>query len=591
MALTTAMSPGADRTPVDLRERWLAYWRRRRTFLAVTLISGVATVSLAALLQSTYRSTATILIEQQEIPQELVRSVITSFADQRVQVISQRVMTTQNMLSLVDRYNLYPDIRRKEPREVLLDKLRSDIAMRMISADVIDPRSGRPTQATIAFSVSYQSRSPDLALKVANDLASLYLNENLTSRTQLGQQTATFFSEESARQAAHIADLDKNLTAFKEKHRNDLPELVQLNLQTMERTELELHDSQNKLDALDSQRVLLEAQLAQINPTSQVFSDTGQRVMGPEDRLKALKSQLASYKARFAPGHPDVVSTEREVAGLESQVKSDDDTGDRLRELDEAKAQLARAREKYSTDHPDVVRLQHTVDGLESAVQAAARTGKRREATTHSDNPIYIQVKGELDALTVDRDRAVKRRDELQAKFDDYERRMAHSPEVEREFHTMSRELETAQLEYREILAKQTQAQVSENLEAERKGERFTMIEPPQMPEKPISPNRFLIVVMGLLLSVGLGVGAAAAHEAFDASVRGPSDIRQLLQVPALASIPIIVTTEDRARRRRFVRYSWGGGVVAAILIMFTIHLFVRPLDVLWLTVLRRLGV
>jgi uncharacterized protein involved in exopolysaccharide biosynthesis len=585
------MNPGADRTTVDLRERWLAYWRRRRTFLIVVAASALAAVLLAALLPATYRSTATILIEQQEIPQELVRSVITSFADQRVQVISQRVMTTQNLLSLVDRYNLYPDIRSKQPREVLLDKLRGDIGMHMISADVIDPRSGRPTQATIAFSVSYQSRSPDLALKVANDLTSLYLNENLTSRTQLGQQTATFFSEESARQAAHIADLDKSLTAFKAKHSNDLPELVQLNLQTMERTELELHDAQNKLDALDSQRVLLEAQLAQINPTSQVFSDTGQRVMGPEDRLKALKSQLASYKARFAPGHPDIVSTEREVAGLESQVKSDDDTGDRLRELDEAKAQLARAREKYSADHPDVVRLQRTVDGLESAVEAAAKTGKRREATTHSDNPVYIQVKGQLDALTVERDRSVKRHDELQAKFDDYERRMAKSPEVEREFHTMSRELETAQLEYKQILAKQTEAQVSENLESERKGERFTMIEPPQMPEKPISPNRFAIVVMGLLLSVALGVGAAAAHESFDASVRGPNDIRQLLQVPALASIPVIVTTEDRARRKKMIRYSWGGSVVAVILIAVTFHLFVRPLDVVWLSVLRRFGV
>jgi uncharacterized protein involved in exopolysaccharide biosynthesis len=585
------MNPGADRTTVDLRERWLAYWRRRRTFLIVVAASALAAVLLAALLPATYRSTATILIEQQEIPQELVRSVITSFADQRVQVISQRVMTTQNLLSLVDRYNLYPDIRSKQPREVLLDKLRGDIGMHMISADVIDPRSGRPTQATIAFSVSYQSRSPDLALKVANDLTSLYLNENLTSRTQLGQQTATFFSEESARQAAHIADLDKSLTAFKAKHSNDLPELVQLNLQTMERTELELHDAQNKLDALDSQRVLLEAQLAQINPTSQVFSDTGQRVMGPEDRLKALKSQLASYKARFAPGHPDIVSTEREVAGLESQVKSDDDTGDRLRELDEAKAQLARAREKYSADHPDVVRLQRTVDGLESAVEAAAKTGKRREATTHSDNPVYIQVKGQLDALTVERDRSVKRHDELQAKFDDYERRMAKSPEVEREFHTMSRELETAQLEYKQILAKQTEAQVSENLESERKGERFTMIEPPQMPEKPISPNRFLIVVMGLLLSLALGVGAAAAHESFDASVRGPNDIRQLLQVPALASIPVIVTTEDRARRKKMIRYSWGGSVVAVILIAVTFHLFVRPLDVVWLSVLRRFGV
>jgi uncharacterized protein involved in exopolysaccharide biosynthesis len=591
MALTTVMSTGADRTSVDLRERWLAYWRRRSTFLAVAAVSALATVSLAALLPSTYRSTATILIEQQEIPQELVRSVITSFADQRVQVISQRVMTTQNLLSLVDRYDLYPDIRRKQPREVLLDKLRSDIGMRMISADVIDPRSGRPTQATIAFSISYQSRSPDLALKVANDLTSLYLNENLTSRTQLGRQTATFFSEESARQAAHIADLDKNLTAFKQKHSNDLPELVQLNLQTMERTELELHDAQNKLDALDSQRVLLEAQLAQINPTSQVFSDTGQRVMGPEDRLKALKSQLASYKARFAPGHPDIVSTEREVQGLESQVKSDDDTGDRLRELDEVKAQLVRAREKYSADHPDVVRLQRTVDGLESAVEAAAKTGKRREATTHSDNPVYIQVKGQLDALSVERDRSVKRRDELQAKFDDYERRMAKSPEVEREFHTMSRELETAQFEYKEILAKQSQAQVSENLETERKGERFTMIEPPQMPEKPISPNRVVIVVLGLLLSLGLGVGAAAAHESFDASVRGPNDIRQLLQVPALASIPVIVTTEDRARRKKMIRYSWGGSVVAVILIALTIHLFVRPLDVVWLALIRRFGV
>src|SRR5260370_34194270 len=120
-------------------------------------------------------------MEQQEIPQDLVRSVITSFADQRVQVISQRVMTTQNLLSLVDRYNLYPDIRRTQPREVLLVKLRSDIGMRMISADVIDTPSGRPAQASLALSVSYQSRSPDLALKVAKELTSLYLSENLTA--------------------------------------------------------------------------------------------------------------------------------------------------------------------------------------------------------------------------------------------------------------------------------------------------------------------------------------------------------------------------------------------------------------------------
>jgi succinoglycan biosynthesis transport protein ExoP len=574
-----------------MRERWMAYWRRRKTFFVVVAAALAVTFLLAMLLPATYRSTATILIEQQEIPQDLVRSVITSFADQRVQVISQRVMTTQNLLTLIDRYNLYPDIRRRQPREVLLKKMREDIAMKMISADVIDPRSGRPTQATIAFSVSYQSRSPDLALKVANELTSLYLNENLTSRTQLSQQTSTFFSEETARQAAHIAELDKDLSNFKEKHRNDLPELSQLNMQTMERTELELKDAQNKLDALDSQRVLLEAQLAQINPTSQVFSDTGQRVMGPEDRLKVLKSQLASYKAKYAPGHPDIASTEREVAGLEKEVKTDDDTGDRVRQLDEARGQLAAAREKYSDDHPDVQRLQRTVASLEMSVSAAEAVGKKHDTSSHADNPVYIQVKGQLDALGVDRDSAVKRRDELRDKLDDYERRMAQSPEVERKFREMARELDTSQLKYQEILSKQTEAQVSQNLETERKGEKFTMIEPPQVPEEPISPNRVLIVFLGLFLSLACGAAAAAAHESLDASVRGPGDIRQLLQVPALASIPLIITSEDRARRRRLNRYSWGGGVAAAILAVVSIHLWVRPLDVVWQIVLRRLGV
>jgi polysaccharide biosynthesis transport protein len=314
-------------------------------------------------------------------------------------------------------------------------------------------------------------------------------------------------------------------------------------------------------------------------------------VMGPEDRLKALKAQLASYKARFAPDHPDVVSTEREIEGLEKDVKTDDDTADRLRQLEEAEAQLARAREKDAPDHPDVVQLQHVVDSLTKQVDAAAAVGKKREATTHSDNPVYIQVKGQLDSLAVDRDSAIKRRDELRTKFDDYERRLALSPEVERQFHEMSRELETAQLEYKQILAKQTESEVSENLEAERKGERFTMIEPPQMPEKPVSPNRILIAVLGLLLSIALGVGAAAARESFDASVRGPSDIRQLLKVPALASIPLIVTVEEALRRKRIARYSWAGGVIALMLIAAAIHLFVSPLDVLWLIVVRRFGV
>jgi len=560
----------------------------------ILLVAGIvmtAGVALALLLPPTYTSGATILIEQQEIPQELVRSAVTSFADQRVQVISQRVMTTQNLLALIERYDLYPAIRLTKPREVLLQTMRDDISMKMISADVIDPRSGRPTQATIAFTVNYKSHSPELAVKVANDLTSLYLNENLTSRTQMAEQTANFFTEEAARQQARIVELDKKLSDFKQKNQDRLPEVEQLNVEVSERTRMDLRDAENRVDAIDAQRVLLEAQLAQINPTMQVFSDNGLRVMNTEDRLKSLKSQLAGYKARYAPGHPDIVNTEREVEGLEKQVKADDGTSDVARQLEQAKAQLARAREKYAPEHPDVVRLTHQVEVLEKAVADAPVDGSLASERAHADNPPYVQVKGQLDALDVEHESAVRKRDDLKAKLDDYERRLAQEPAVERQYRELARDLDSAQLKYQEMLSKQTEVQVSENLETEHKGERFTMIEPPLPPEKPISPNRFLILGFAFVLSIGAGMGAAMLRDTLDVSIRSVQDIRTLLSVPPLAAVPVILTQAEQRRHRRVVRYSWQGSVVSLIALAAAIHFLVRPLDVIWASLLRRFGV
>jgi uncharacterized protein involved in exopolysaccharide biosynthesis len=422
-------------------------------------------------------------------------------------------------------------------------------------------------------------------------LTTLYLNENLTSRTRSAEQSEAFFADESKREAGHIAELDQKLAAFKQAHHDDLPDLAQLNIQEMERTDLDLRDAESRVAALDSQRVLLQAQLAQISPNTQVYTDSGQRVFGPEDRLKALKSQLAEYKARYGPNHPDVLSTQREVDGLEKEVAAEDHTGDSLRQLSEAKAQLAADLEKYSEQHPDVIRLRKTIASLEQAVAHDAAAGTKQVATDHADNPVWIQVKGQLDATGVEHAEAVKKRDELQARYREYERRTTEEPEVERQYREMARELESAQLKYQEMLSKQTEAQVSENLETERKGEKFTLIEPPQPPEKPISPNRFLIFFAGLVLSVALGAAAVFGREALDASVRGPMDIRQMLQVPALASIPVIYTEDDRARRRRMLRYSWAGSIAVLAVGVVTVHFLVKPLDVIWASLLRRFGV
>jgi uncharacterized protein involved in exopolysaccharide biosynthesis len=460
----------------------------------------------------------------------------------------------------------------------------------MISADVIDPRSGRPTQATIAFTVSYQNRSPDLTLKVANELTTLYLNENLTSRTQMAEQTTAFFSEQAAAQQAHIIELDKKLADYKQKHQDSLPDLAQLNMQVSDRTELELHDAENRIAALDSQLILLRAQLAQLNPTSQVYSDTGQRVMGVEDRLKSLRSELAGYKARYAPGHPDIVNTEREIAGLEKESKVRDAASDVARQLSDAEAQLSRAQEKYTADHPDVIRLQHLVAELQRELAAQPSAGAAQKAQDHADNPVYIQVKGQLDALAVERQRAEVKRDELRAKLDDYDRRLARAPAVERDYRELARDLENAQFKYQQIRAKQGEVQISENLETERKGERFTMIEPPLPPEKPVTPNRMLIMATGIVLSLGLGFGAAVVRDKLDTSIRGFADVRQLLTVPPLAAIPTIVTSAEQRARKRRVRLSLTAGFAFVLIMAGIVHLFVRPLDVAWITLARRFG-
>jgi protein tyrosine kinase modulator len=586
-AVTTyAIAPPAE----EARDKFRNFWRRRSTFFLTFAIFLALSIALAVLLPPTYRATAIILIEQQEIPQDLVRSAITSFADQRIQVISQRVMTTQNLLSLIDRYHLYQDIRLTKPREVLMQRMRDDVGLKMISADVIDPRNGHPTQATIAFSISYQNRSPDLALKVANDLTTLYLNENLTERTKSAEQTSAFFEEQGSLEQEHIKLLDKQLADFKQKHHDSLPEVENFNVQASERTELALRDVENRLAALDGQRILLEAQLAQISPTAVVFSDTGQRVMNTEDRLRDLKSKLAGYKARYAPDHPDVVNTQREVDGLEKEVKAEDGTGDIARQLTDAKARLAQLLEKYTPEHPDVIHLQHQISDLEKSVAAQPDAGGLLKAQAHADNPAYIQVKGELDALVAERKSSEMKRDELQRKLDDYDRRLATEPAVEKDFRSLSRELENAQLKYQQIRAKQSDVQVSQSLETERKGERFTMIEPPLPPEKPVSPNRVLILAAGFVMSFGAGLGAVMMRETLDPSIRGVNDVRRLLSVAPLAAIPCIVTFAEARSNLRVKIYWWVGsmGMVAAA--VAGVHFLVRPLDVVWLGLLQRFG-
>lgn len=575
---------------LDVRELWNTARRRRRLMVAV--FAGVLTlfVALALFLPPTYESSGTILIEQQDVPNDLVRSTVSGYADQRIQMVRQQVMTTENLLPLIERHGLYQAERRTRPREVLLERMRDAITFRTIAADVIDPRSGSPTKATIAFSLGFQSDSPAVANRVAGDLISLFLSQNIARRQQIAADTTEFLDDEARRLDATITKLEADIASFKEQNMNELPERAQLNVQLVQRAESELRELNTRIRTLGQQTVYLEAQLAQTSPNAGAYSPTGQRILSTSERLKYLHAEYARASALYADTHPDVLRLRREIASLEGTAAPSGEAGELWNELVAARAELEQSRDRYSNDHPDVVRFERLVESLERRIAALPETAPAVLPSVEPDNPAYIELRAQLDAARNEREALREERSALQTQLEDLQASVARAPMIERDYEALLRELGNAQLRYGQVRQKQMEAQLSQNLEEERKAERFTLIEPPIAPSLPSSPNRVLVLVLGLALAIAGAVGAAFLREVTDATVRGRKDLAELLGVPPLAVIPRMLTKNDlavAARRRKYVVAAAIGAVVFAAIL---VHVLYRPVDVLWYAGLRRFG-
>lgn len=568
---------------------------RRRARLLGIIVGAVLLMSvlLVLLLPSVYQSTATILIEQQEIPADLVRSTVTTYADQRLQIISQLVMTSANLVGVIRKFNLYPELQEREPREALVARMRKDIKMDLISAEVVDPRFGRPTQATIAFSVSYQSRSPDLAQKVANELTTLYLNENLKSRTDSARETSEFLSEEAEKLRLQIVDMESKLAVFKRKNINQLPENSQLSMQILDRTEREVDDVDREIRMLEERKVYLEAQLVQINPNAPLYTETGDRVLAPAGRLKSLEAREMSMSALYSPTHPDLLKARKEIAALRKELGIVDSVDELEARLDAARADLAQASKKYAPDHPDIKRLSGAVANLEQGLEQSRQTTAAKSANAKPDNPAYLQLQSQYDAANGQIVALRAKHEELIKKRNEYERRLSSTPRVESEYRAMTRDHENSQRKFQEVKAKLLEAQLAQSLESERKGERFTLIEPPMLPEQAASPQRMTILLLGVIFSLMAGASVVTGAEVLDRSVRGSGDLQRLFNTPPLAVIPYIDNSSDLARyaqRRLWVRRGLIAAAVGFLALVVIVHFFIKPLDVAWFQLLRKLG-
>ncbi|MES9980316.1 MAG: lipopolysaccharide biosynthesis protein, partial [Candidatus Thiodiazotropha sp. 6PLUC5] len=468
--------------------------RRRMQLIAPAAIILLLSIVLAVGLPSVYRAEATILIEQQEIPTELVRSTVTSYAGERIHVISQRVMTTENLVKIIDDYGLYKEERDSTSVTLLAKELNEDIELEMVSADVVDPRSGRPTTATIAFKLAFSNKDPRVAQKVTNELVSLYLDANMKRRTQSALETSNFLGAEADKLNQQIADLEMQLATFKEKHVSNLPELQQLNIQLMERNERELSDMNQQIRNLEERKIYLQSELAQMNPSSDLYNSSGNRVMGTEDRLKVLQTEYVALSTRYTDKHPTLIKMKGEIEALKKELGVND-------------------------------------GGISGIKQ--------------SDNPAYLQLQTQLQAAVSELASLKDMRRETKTKIKDFESRLMQSPQVERKYRNLTRDYENALAKYQEVKSKQLEAELSESLERERKGERFSLIEPPQLPEKPDKPNRIAILFLGFVFSIAGGFGNVFIRESLDQTVYGSKGVMAITQAPPLVVIPYIECSED----------------------------------------------
>lgn len=512
-------------------------WKPASIAGLLVLIVGTAIVMLVP---SYYESTAVILIEQQQIPQDLVRTTVTGFAEERVQILAHRVMTSTNLMNIIKRHDLYAKERHYEPRELILERMRDDIGLDFISAEVVDPRSNRLMSTTIAFTLSYRSKSPTSAFRVSNELTSLFLSENLKSRTQMTEDTSRFLREESERLESTVNALERKLVDYRKDNFDRLPEFLDSNYQMLGRTDREYEDVLTQLTALDEKIVLLDSRIVQTRMESMGASTIRGQLLSPAQQRLALE------------------------------------------------AELARAETVYSPTHPDIKRLQRELTALEEPSVPAPQEG--REIAGPMDSAV-VGLEAMSESAKVQRTALVARLDQLRDERADYQSRLASSPAVESEFRVLTRDYESALSKYREIRAKLLEANLAQSLEVERKSERFTLIDPPVRSEEPVSPNRLAWLLLNLVLSAAIGIIVATLYASFQRKVFGVEDARELLPNISVVPLPQIKTRAEQRRTKRRIAASVVGSGLAASLAALYVHVSVVPLGTALHAVLLRLGV
>lgn len=491
-------------------ERLRAAWGRRKWLaMLIFMVPFVAAVTVIFSLPPFYRSTALVLVEGQQVPENFVPATVTSQLETRLHTISQEILSRARLESLITRFRLYPDLREQAQSEELTERMRRDIKLELRTT----PGRDGYRSATTAFTLSYRGPDPRTVAEVTNTLASFYIEENLKVRERQATGTAEFLKVQLAETRKRLDELEARVSDFKRRNLGELPQQMQTNLAMMDH----------------------------LNQQLRLNSDNQTRVIERRDSITGLLAEAAS-SPQSGLAEPRAVRLAR------------------LRQ------ELAAVRSRYTEQHPSVIRLKAEIAATEQEPVEPKGVGKT-DITSLSGSPYVLRLREMLGGAQSDLKVLKIEEQRLRADIAAYQVRLENTPKREQEFLEVSRDYDTTRELYGSLSKRLEAAQLAESMEQRQKGEQFRILDSAVPSGLPAAPNRLKLLAMSLVLSLGLAGGALMLAEMLDTSFHSIDELRQYTIVPVLVSVPKIVTDADRQRGRRRFRLAAAGAVLGLIVI------------------------
>ena len=456
---------------------------RRRWFIIIpSCLSMITGIYLALTLPKIYSSSTLILIQPQRVPTDYVRSIVSAGIEARISTISQQIMSRTNLEKIIEQFNLFSG---PEYKNIFMEEKIATLR-NSISVDVT-----RTRRDTDSFSITVKGKNPEKTAKIANTLASFFIDENLRVREAQAVGTSDFLENELKIMTKRLEEREEVLKVYRQKYMGGQPEQLQTNLRILDRLQEQLSERRSSLRDAKNRLIELENRI----PTGiQNFPlSSGANQTEHLSSIDQMREKLADLKTKYTDRHPDVIRLNKIINEFDSKVKNNSE-GDGAEDLETS---------ENSIGYNDTYTRQR--EGIKKEIKTL-----EEDITKLSNNLRY------------------------------YEKLVEDTPKREQELLSLRRDYQNIQDAYNSLLNRKLEAELSVNMEKKQKGEQFRIIDTARVPEKPISPNMKRLFLLAIAAGIAIGCGMIYLLEFLDSSFRYGKDVETFLGLSVIATLPVL---------------------------------------------------